>query len=352
MERREFIKFSGTIAVGTAIAAGCSSISQTEEYEDREIIKPPKISKGDKIGLITPGGFISEEDLQDSIDNLEKLGYRPVYNETILSRKGYLAGDDEIRAADLNSMFEDSEIKGIVCARGGYGCARILPLIDYGKIISNPKILVGYSDVTALHFGIYKKTGLITYHGPVGISTFNDYSVDYFERTLEQINPLILYSSDTPVDEGKKDYFRYVISPGKADGRLVGGNLSIVASMLGTPYDVDFKDKIVYLEEVREEPYRVDRMLTEMILAGKFDNAAGVALGVFSRCDIRNDNPDFKRSFTLKEVLFDRLGNLGIPVIYGLSFGHIEDKYVLPFGLNARLDTENETIELLESSVL
>jgi muramoyltetrapeptide carboxypeptidase len=339
MKRKDFVKILSAAAV-------LPSMGGFIYTDNPQVIKPPRIKRGDKIGLVAPGGYITEDELQQSIKNLKSLDFVPVPSVNILKRFGYLAGEDIERADDLNKMFADKEIKGIICARGGYGCARILPYLDYQVIKNNPKVLVGYSDVTALLFGIYAKTGLVCFHGPVGISTFNDFSIQYFRNVLlNQIKDLQLISKsdNSPIK---------IIKSGKATGILAGGNLSIVVSLIGTPYDVDFKGKIVYLEEIGEEPYRIDRMLTQMIQSGKFDGAAGIALGVFHKCEPKEKDPEFPKSFTLFEVLEDRLFKLGIPAIYGLSFGHITDKFTLPFGTLAELDTINQSLTLLEPAVL
>jgi muramoyltetrapeptide carboxypeptidase len=341
---QSFIKSVSTAAALTAIPKIYSAVSPQNK------IKPPRLKPGDTLGLIAPGSYISEDELKDSIENLEKLGYKVAYSERILSKTGYLAGDDKSRADELNSMFADKKVKGIICARGGYGCSRILPLLDFELIKNNPKIIIGYSDITALLNSIYSKTGLVTFHGPVGISTFNEFSVTYFNEVL--VNPekdLVLISAKG--DDQKDTNGLTTIISGKAVGELVGGNLSVLNSLIGTKYDFNSEDKIIFLEEIGEEPYRIDRMLTQLIQSGKFDKAAGIAMGVFHNCEPKEKDPSFSTSFSLMEVLFDRLSNLNIPVIYGLSFGHIKNKFTLPVGINAELDTINQTITLLENSV-
>ncbi|MCX6151826.1 MAG: LD-carboxypeptidase [Ignavibacteriales bacterium] len=318
---------------------------------NENIIKPPKLKFGDTVGLIAPGSNITEDELNESVKNLEALGFKVVYRNDILAKHGYLAGTDERRASEINEMFNRKDVSGIICARGGYGCARILHLIDYQTIKQNPKIIIGYSDITALLYAIFQKTGLVTFHGPVGISTFNNFSKQNFADVL--LNPsseLILWNAK---DENENNISRKsaVIRSGKATGKMVGGNLSIVVSMIGTEYDIDTSGKIIFLEEVGEEPYRVDRMLTQMIQAGKFSKAAGIALGVFEKCEPKEKNAEFNSSFSLTEVLFDRLFNLGIPVLYGMSFGHITNKFTLPLGVTAQLNVDDQTLTLLETAV-
>lgn len=344
MQRRDFIKSISTAAVLTHVPK-VYSLTQLKEK-----IKPPRLKIGDTIGLIAPGSYISQEELKESISNLEKLGFKVIYRERILSKTGYFAGSDESRAEEVNSMFEDKKVNGIICARGGYGCARILPMLDFSIIKKNPKVLVGYSDITALLNGIYASTGLITFHGIVGISSFNDFSVNYFNDVLVKPKEKLVLISEKG-DEQKNNEGLTTIASGKAVGELAGGNLSVLNSLIGTRYDFDGEGKIIFLEEIGEEPYRIDRMLTQLIQSGKFDKAAGIAMGVFKNCGPKEEEPAFSSSYSLMEVLFDRLSNLKIPVIYGMSFGHIENKFTLPVGIKAELDTINQTLTLLESSV-
>ena len=349
MKRRNFIK---TVSAAT-LAASVSSSAFNEELSSpvKSLIKPPRLNKNDKIALITPGSYITEEEKAESIDNLYKLGFRVTYSERLMQKNGYFSATDDERAADVNEMFKRDDVKGIMCARGGYGCARILPFLDYDLIRDNPKPFIGFSDVTALHYAIYKNSKLITFHGPVGVSTFNQFSVDNFTNALMEPNEN-LELTNSRSDNNYNIYGITTIAEGTAEGELIGGNLSIVTSLIGTEYDIDFSGKIIFLEEFLEEPYRIDRMLTQMIQAGKFKNAAGIALGVFKMCESDKINPSFKNSFNLLEVLKDRLGNLGIPVVYGLSFGHVVDKFTLPFGAEAELNTETNQIKLLEAGVI
>jgi len=352
MHRRNFIK---TVSAASAISMLPYKLfagNDSPKTGDIQVIKPPRLKAGDTIGLITPGSFINEDELTESIKNLEDLGFKAVYTDNVTARYGYLGGKDEVRAQDVNLMFSRKDVQGIVCTRGGYGCSRILPLLDYNMIMNNPKVLVGYSDITSLLYGITAKTNMVTFHGPVGISTFNEFSLFYFKNTL--MDPAGSLKFWNARDEKPDDKSRQVvpIRGGRARGRLAGGNLSIVVSLIGTPYDINTDGKIVFLEEVGEEPYRVDRMLTQMIEAGKFDKAAGIALGVFEKCEAKEDDPSFPKSLALQEVLMDRLYKLNIPVIYGLSFGHITNKFTLPLGVMAELDVDNQNLTLLEPAVV
>jgi muramoyltetrapeptide carboxypeptidase len=349
VKRRNFIKTISTATVAASVLpvnANDGRILSTKKQT-----KPPRLKKGDTIALVTPGSYITEQEKEESINNLRGLGFNVVYSDRLMQKNGYFSATDKERALDLNEMFERKDVQGIMCARGGYGCARILPYLDYDLIEDNPKVLIGFSDVTALQYAIYKNCGLITFHGPVSISTFSSFSNKNFRNVLmEPGEQLELVNSTT--GNNYNQYGITVIADGKAEGELVGGNLSIVASLIGTEYDIDYSGKIIFLEEFLEEPYRVDRMLTQMIQAGKFEDAAGIALGVFKLCESDKTNPSFDNSFSLMEVLQDRLGKLRIPVIYGLSFGHIADKFTLPFGVKAELNSETKQLKLLEPGVL
>ncbi len=348
MKRRNFIKTISAASV--AATAFPKSFSDKTDVQIKIRIKPPRLKQGDMIALVTPGSYITEEEKEESIKNLRSLGFYVTYSDRLMQKKGYFSATDKERAADLNKMFERKDVQGIMCARGGYGGARILPFLDYDLIENNPKPLIGFSDVTAIQYAIYKYSSLITFHGPVSISTFSKFSIRNFEKVL--MDPT--FELELTNSTARKNYNPYgitVISEGTAEGELIGGNLSIAVSLIGTEYDVDYSGKIIFLEEFLEEPYRIDRMLTQMIQAGKFKDAAGIALGVFKLCEPNKTNPSFAGSYSLMEVLQDRLGNLGIPVIYGLSFGHVIDKFVLPVGVKAELNTETEQLKLLEPGV-
>ena len=349
MNRKKFLTSLSVASVGAAVLNPIS-FAKTSLLDEPPVIKPYKLKSGDKLAIVAPGSYISEEELQDSIKNLNHLGFETTFSEKILLQSGYFAGTDKDRAQDLMEKFSDKSVKGIVCARGGYGCARILPMLDYDIIGANPKVLIGYSDITALLYGIYQKSGLITFHGPVGTSTFNDYSVNSFNKVLINPERTSLFPNSTSGDD-ENVYGVTSIVKGKGKGRLVGGNLSIMVSLIGTEFDVDYSNKIIFIEEIGEEPYRVDRMLTQLIQVGKLDHAAGVMMGIFRNCEGKQKDPSFSKTFTLMEVLKDRLSSLKIPVIYGMSFGHVKDKFTIPFGALAELDADKQTFTLLEKAV-
>lgn len=300
-------------------------------------LKPKRLRPGDTIGVIAPASPGEREIALAGVRWLEEQGYQVELGASFYQETGYLAGTDSLRAADINTMFALPGVDGIVCLRGGYGSMRLLEKIDYELIQAHPKVFVGYSDITALHISISQRTGLITFHGPMVASDMgkclSNYTQEHFWRAVSYAEPLDILVNPPlaapPVS----------IASGKAEGRLAGGNLSLVASTLGTPYEIDTKDKILFLEEVGEAPYRIDRMLTQLLLAGKLQAAAGIVFDVCAGCDRGDNEPDF----TVEEVLRDRLSNLHKPVIAHLYFGHTPDKVTLPIGVQASLESGIET---------
>lgn len=241
-------------------------------------------------------------------------------------------------------------MRGIWCIRGGDGAPRILPEVDFELIRKNPKVFVGYSDITALHVAIHQRCGLVTFHGPVGISRFSDYTKNHVLNVLTKPTaPYKIALSEANKANPSPLFKTVVVTPGKARGRLIGGNLSLLSALAGTPWALEnLKGKILFIEDVEEQPYRVDRMLTQLRQSADLRSLAGVALGVFEDCVPKETKP----SPPLIEFIKDRLGDLGIPVIYGLSFGHIRDQFTLPVGIEAELDTEAATMTLIETAVV
>ncbi len=270
------------------------------------------------------------------------MGFRSYFTESVLQRKGYLAGDDTSRLDDLHEAFNNKDVDAILCVRGGYGSSRIVDKIDYLLIQKNPKIFIGYSDITVLLNAIWQRTGLITFHGVVGTSSFSDYTKEKFNKLfLSQYSDIGYINSIENTLE--------IINKGKAKGRLVGGNLVMVNSLLGTPYEIDFTDKIVFLEDVAEAPYKIDRMLTQLLLAGGIKKAAGIILGQFNGCDIDNKEITPENSLSLSDVFYNRLISLNIPIIKNFSFGHVKNQAIFPVGIKVEIATDKKGIMLLES---
>ena len=283
------------------------------------------------------------------------LGFTPKLMENAGKRLGYLAGTDAERAADLNAAFADPKIDAVWCIRGGYGTSRILPYLDYETIRKNPKPFIGYSDITATLNAIHRLTGLVTFHGPLADSVMSEYSLAAFRRiVMEGAAGRIAEPPPFTPREGTVDRENRIwkLAPGKARGRLVGGSLSVFATLIGTPFEPELKGRILFLEEDGEDPYRIDRWLTQFLLTGKLAGLAGVALGKFSDCVPAPEHSlSFLGSWTWQEVCADRFGKLGIPVVAGLCFGHVRDKATVPVGTMAELDGDAGTLTLLEPAV-
>ena len=310
-------------------------------------ILPQRLKKNSLIGLITPGSPITRKLLNDTIKKLESLGFRVYFKNSVLDEYGFLAGKDEERAAELMHMFSNKKVDALFCVRGGYGTIRILDLLDYEIIRQNPKPLTGYSDITALHTALFRKTGLVSFHGLMGESDFNDFAVGSFLDVL--VNPKDHYRYPYLREkntENNPEFDRYTIHPGQAEGILAGGNISVIDSLTGTGYEPDFEGKIAYLEEIDEKTYKVDKMLFHLLSVTNLKKAAGMVLGVFKNCNV-NEEP----TLSLKQVLDDLLKPLDIPVSYGLPFGHIDYKITIPFGIRAKMDANRNSLELLEKAV-
>lgn len=312
----------------------------------QSVIKPCALRPGQTVGLLASSGALPKpERLPLAVARLESLGYQVKVAESCTQRYGYLAGQDALRAECVNRMFRDDAVDAIFCVRGGYGATRILGLLDYDAISRNPKILTGYSDVTALHSAILARAGLVTFHGLMAVPDLSGnpdgFSKDLFFRILEDPSPIGPLANPP-------GFPREALVPGCAEGPLIGGNLSLVASCLGTPYAYDFEGAILFLEEVNEKPYAVDRLLTQLKNAGVFDRCAGVALGEFTDCGTNNP----KKSLTLGQIFHDVLGSLSIPVLTGIRCGHVTPKLTLPLGLPCCMDAGRGTLEFPEGAVL
>jgi muramoyltetrapeptide carboxypeptidase len=310
-------------------------------------IKPPRLNQGDTIGIVAPASApASIEKIEKGITYLERMGYRVKPGEYLYELDGYLAGSDAHRAKDLNGMFADPTVKAIIAVRGGYGSPRILDLIDYDIIRNHPKIFVGYSDCTALQCAFLRQAGLVSFAGPMVAVEMSD-GIDSF--TEENFWRLLTTPADRQVLSTPPDYQMQTIHPGVSEGILVGGNLTMLLSLAGTHYSPDFRDALLFLEEIDEKPYRIDRMLAQLKHAGVFQEIHGLILGIFSDCI--SSEPD-KPSLTLERVFSDYFSGLTVPAISQFAYGHPSPKLTIPIGLKARLDTRLGQIELLEASVI
>ncbi|MDN7244733.1 S66 peptidase family protein [Planococcus shenhongbingii] len=301
-------------------------------------IKPRRLKKGDTVGVISPSSPPNLENLKKALPFLEQLGLKVKMGKSVEAKNGHLAGTDDERLADLHAMFEDPEISGIICAGGGYGSARLAESIDFQMIKENPKIFWGYSDITFLHSAIGQYSELVTFHGPmlasdVGKEEFHERSARMFGQLF---GPFELHYSEeiSPLT---------ALSAGIAQGELVGGNLSLLRSAIGTKFELDVKGKILLIEDIDEEPYQVDELLNHLRMARKFDEVAGIAIG-----DFKNSEPKKKeRSLTLDQVFDDYFSELKVPVVKGFKIGHCEPHFSVPLGVEARLDADAKTLTIL-----
>lgn len=310
------------------------------------MLKGKRLRQGDTIGVIGPSGAVRTEGAVDAaVAYMKELGFNVKLGESANARYGYLSGTDELRARDLNAMFADPQVDAIVCTRGGYGTMRILDQLDYDVIRANPKIFVGFSDITAMHIAFQEKCGLVTFHGPMATMWNDELPKDFIRESL-----FSGIMNDAPMGElhnAPGYHERRTVNPGSAEGVLVGGNLSLIAGTIGTPYEINTKDRILFIEEIGERTYCVDRMLTQLRLAGKFKDCAGIVFGDFNDCPV--EYPDF--GLTLEEVIRDCAASSGKPIFTGLQAGHVTPKITLPLGVRVRMDADACRLTVLESAV-
>lgn len=346
-DRRQFGKL---VALGLGASALPGAASNRISAPSTRLIKASRLKPGDTVGLITPSGHVDQEKIDKCVANLQSLDLKVRLGKNIRALRGNFAGTAQQRLEDFHDMFADPQVKGIWAAHGGSGAIGLLASLDYDLIRRNPKVFVGYSDITALHLAILRHSGLVTFHGPVASSTFSEYSVSHLRAMLMTPRPEYVIPMAAENRLKAADFPQFAIRTlrsGVAEGTLVGGNLSLLAALAGTPYAADFKRAIVFLEDISEAPYRIDRMLAQLELSQGFGQAAAVMLGVFDKCG----PPDNEPSLSLDETIDDHLANSSIPAVYGYSFGHIAHQFTLPMGLRARLDTDKQTLTLLESAV-
>jgi muramoyltetrapeptide carboxypeptidase len=305
---------------------------------------PRRLAAGDQVALIAPASPVkSARVLALGRARLEQLGLRVKPGRHALSEHGYLAGTDRERLHDLEAAFRDPDIKAIFCARGGYGVARLLPAFDLALARRHPKPLIGFSDITVLHLAL-QKAGVTSYWGPMPCTSlgWSAFAARSLQRALMSDAP----AGRVPFAPGHRPV---TLRRGIAQGRLTGGTLSLLASSLATPYEVETRGRIVFLEDVDEEPFKVDRLLAQLIAAGKLSDAAGVALGIFTGTERRNTPA--RRSMTMREVFADHLLPLKVPVLRNVAVGHVRDQVTLPYGAAARMDAGAGTLTLLEPGV-
>ncbi len=354
ISRRRFgglLVAAGATLASTAYGAAPLQGNKSMNNPSLRPVKPARLRQGDLVAIIAPSGRTDDEAIAKAVLNLESLGLRVKLGQHLRAVHGNYAGSVQQRLDDLHAMFADPEVKAIWAIRGGSGAIALLSRIDYRLIALHPKIFIGYSDITALHLAIQRHTGLVTFHGPVASSTLSDYSLTHLLGVL--MAPQDNYTIPMALENQRKaeaepNYLVRTVHGGMATGRLTGGNLSMVSALAGTPYAVDFRDSILFLEDVNEAPYRIDRMMAQLDLSQGFSRAAALMLGIFEHCEAA----DGDMSLTLNDTVDQHLQPLAVPAVAGYSFGHIRDQFTLPMGIRARLDAGTRTLTLLEPAVV
>jgi muramoyltetrapeptide carboxypeptidase len=311
--------------------------------------KPPRLRPGDAVGLISPASPLDDAyDVAFIEEAIVAMGLKPRRLPAPQVRFGYLAGTDRARADEVNAMFADDSIRALFAVRGGWGSARILPLLDWARIRANPKLVVGFSDITALHLAIAAKAGFITLHAPNAGSSWGRFSVEAFKAiAFEGATPIWRNPAAMEDRLVQRRGRTRTITPGKATGRLLGGNLAVLTSLVGTPYLPDFTGAILFIEEIDEAEYRIDRLLTQLGQAGVLGRLAGVVFGQCTNCR----TAEGYSGFTLNDVLDQHLKPLGVPAYTGAMIGHVADQFTMPLGVMAEVDADAGTIRMLEAAV-
>jgi muramoyltetrapeptide carboxypeptidase len=344
MKRRSFLK--STLALST-LSVLPNKLSADKELKPSQAepltpLRPARLIKGDTLAIMGMAGAMRDPKiLTGFIQIMEQQGFNVSVGQTVNKTFGYLSGSDEDRANEFNDFVSNPLIKAILFVKGGWGCGRVLDKIDYEQLKKNPKIILGFSDMTSLLNAIYQKTGLITFHGPVGNSSWEKFSLNSFQD-------MVCHGRDSfqkPELPQLQSFSTW--QSGEATGELIGGNLTVFCSLLGTPYWPSCAGKILFLEETHEEPYRIDRMLNSLRLAGVFDEISGVVFGQFNDCNAEKP----LESFTLEEVVRHQLKGYSFPVLWGAPIGHVKDKWTLPIGAQVRIKAEELSLKLMHSAV-
>lgn len=330
--------------------AGLLAAARTSQAAEGPL-RAPRLKAGDTVGLVSPANATFErEPLKMAVEAVQALGFKVRLGEFVAARRGPFAGTDAQRAADINAMFADDTVAGILAVTGGSGCNRIVDKLDYALIRRSPKFFGGFSDLTCLVNAIHRQTGLVTFHSPVAVSEWNDYSTQNFRAVVMNADAAVLRNPVVkPVDDLIAREERITtIRPGKAQGPLVGGNLTVLASLAGSAYFPDCRGALLFLEDINEYIYRIDRCLSTLRLAGALSQLRGVVLGRFTKCE----PGDGYGSLTLDEVFDDYFLPLGVPVYRGAAIGHIKRKLTVPVGAVAEMDADAGSIRLLQPAVI
>jgi muramoyltetrapeptide carboxypeptidase len=341
----------GLVGVPLVLGLPAAAPAQTARPRSMPMLRPPRLQTGDIMGLVAPSGASFDPDEEAYGDeNVRALGFVPRRGRHTMDQFGYLAGRDEDRAADINAMFADPMVKAILCTRGGWGAARLLRHLDYGLIRANPKPVIGLSDVTGLHLALQARAGLVSFHGPTAAGAWGPIAVASLKEVLMQAGtPTWSAPRSEEARLVPRRWRTVAITPGVAQGRLIGGNLTVLSALVGTPFMPDLKGAILMLEDINEAEYRIDRMITHLSLAGLLDGIAGF---VFGQCTDCTDSGGGYGGFTLSTILQQHIKPLGVPAFYGAAFGHIADQPLLPLGCDVELDANARTLRLLAPAVV
>lgn len=335
----------GASAFGTLAAALPPRASLTP-------VKPRRLSAGDTVALVAPASATFRTmDLAIARESLEALGFKVRVGGHLLDRHGYLAGRDADRARDINEFFADESVRAVLPIRGGWGSSRVLPHLDYDVIRRNPKVVLGFSDITALLLAIHAKTGLVTFHGPNGFGRWDEYSVDYFRRVLVQGEAITFANPRKTSDRNVLTPIEHrveTITPGRASGRLLGGNLTVLTTIIGSDYLPAWDGAILFCEDVDEGFYRLDRMFTQMKLAGILSKIRGFVFGTCAEC---GPGQGFG-GLTLEEIFADHIKPLGVPAWSGAMIGHQTPQWTVPVGMEVEIDAGRGTIAMTEPAVI
>lgn len=351
LRRRNFLKCVGLASPMLFCKASAFAMGKTAAPTPSYLIKPERLRLGDTVGIVAPASPPDNpEDIDRYFEALKKLGFKPKLAPNIRKRLGFLAGDDEARARDLMAMFAGRDVKAIICLRGGYGSARLLRMLDYHFIKRHPKIFIGFSDITSLHCAFHTHARLVTFHGPtLNTSITNDKPSNFSIRSL--MNTVMEPAAAGGICDDERGKTVSILRTGVATGRLVGGNLSVFAAAIGTPFQPRFRNNIFFFEDVDEQPYRFDEWLTQLLNAGLLQQAAGVAVGTNHNCTDREAANSKEYRQTVEDVIRERLSGLNVPIVTGLPFGHGRENATLPFGIRAKLDGETGDLIIIEPAV-
>jgi muramoyltetrapeptide carboxypeptidase len=348
MNRRRFLGSAAAAAVAGRVAGAWAA-----EPRRQSVVKPRRLAAGDTVALVAPANATFQSvELEIARESLQALGFKVLVGGHLRDRHGYLAGQDKDRAADINRFFADASVRAVLPIRGGWGSSRVLPYLDLDVIRRNPKVVLGFSDISALLLAIHARTGLVTFHGPNGMGRWDAFSVDSFKRVLMQGESILLENPRelnernvlTPIDNRPM-----TITGGKARGRLLGGNLTVLTTIVGSPYLPSWDAAIFFCEDVNEDHYRIDRMLTQLKLAGVLSRLAGFVFGTCSEC---GPGDDAFGALTLEEIFADHIKPLGIPAWSGAMIGHAMPQWTLAQGIEVEADADACTLRMLEPGVI